>query len=160
MQRLICIAIYIFWNFHGTNISPWFTINFRANQSEEGAGKSGSGINDYVTSLFDQALTWKDIDWLKSITSLPIVVKGILTPEDAVIAIQMGVQASVTRWPWLKWSTVKMQIERACTILNFVFCWKYYSKFLGKPANCCHLYYLRACSIQGLVYIGSICLML
>ena len=57
----------------------------RANKSEKGTGKSGSGINDYVTSLFDQSLTWKDIEWLKKITHLPIIVKGILHPEDAKI---------------------------------------------------------------------------
>jgi hypothetical protein len=26
---------------------------------------TGSGINDYVTGLFDQTLSWKDIKWLK-----------------------------------------------------------------------------------------------
>ena len=58
---------------------------FRANRSEKGSGKSGSGINDYVTSLFDQTLTWQDVQWLKQITNLPIVLKGILHPEDAKI---------------------------------------------------------------------------
>ena len=65
---------------------------FRANRSEKGGAKSGSGINDYVTSLFDQALTWQDIAWLKNITNLPIIVKGVLHPEDAIIAINHGVQ--------------------------------------------------------------------
>ena len=65
---------------------------FRANRSEKGGSKSGSGINDYVTSLFDQALTWQDIAWLKDITNLPIIVKGVLHPEDAIIAINHGVQ--------------------------------------------------------------------
>jgi len=64
----------------------------QVNRSEKGGEKSGSGINDYVTSLFDQALTWKDISWLKSITNLPIIVKGVLHPEDAVIAMKYGVQ--------------------------------------------------------------------
>ena len=36
----------------------------------------GSGINEYVASLFDQSLTWEDVKWLKSITNLPIIVKG------------------------------------------------------------------------------------
>ena len=67
-------------------------ILFRANRSEKGSDKSGSGINDYVSSLFDQALTWQDISWLKSITKLPIVVKGVLHPDDAVVAIEYGVQ--------------------------------------------------------------------
>ena len=66
-------------------------ILFRANRSEKGSDKSGSGINDYVSSLFDQALTWQDISWLKSITKLPIVVKGVLHPDDAVVAIDYGV---------------------------------------------------------------------
>jgi (S)-2-hydroxy-acid oxidase len=64
---------------------------FRANQSEKGQNKSGSGINDYVSSLFDRSLTWQDITWLKRLTSLPIIVKGILHPDDARIAIQYGV---------------------------------------------------------------------
>ena len=42
----------------------------RVNESE-----GGSGINEYVSSLFDQSLTWKDLEWLKSITHLPILVK-------------------------------------------------------------------------------------
>ena len=70
-------------------------IYFRVNRSEKGGEKSGSGINDYVTSLFDQALTWKDISWLKSITNLPIIVKGVLHPQDAVIAMEYGVQGKV-----------------------------------------------------------------
>ncbi|CAH1227303.1 HAO1 [Branchiostoma lanceolatum] len=35
----------------------------------------------------DPALCWKDIDWLSSITNLPIILKGILTAEDAGIAL-------------------------------------------------------------------------
>ena len=46
--------------------------------------KGGSGINDYVASLFDPTLSWKDVEWLKSFTSLPIILKGIMTPEDAI----------------------------------------------------------------------------
>lgn len=37
-------------------------------------------------------MTWKDIDWLKSITSLPVIVKGILTVEDAEIAVRHGIK--------------------------------------------------------------------
>ncbi|XP_046675473.1 peroxisomal (S)-2-hydroxy-acid oxidase GLO3 isoform X1 [Homalodisca vitripennis] len=52
-----------------------------------------SSLNAYVFSLLDQKLTWKDIKWLKSITRLPIVLKGILTAEDAIIAADLGVEA-------------------------------------------------------------------
>lgn len=42
----------------------------------------GSGISAYSKRLFDDALTWDDIKWLKSITHLPVIAKGILTGGD------------------------------------------------------------------------------
>jgi isopentenyl diphosphate isomerase/L-lactate dehydrogenase-like FMN-dependent dehydrogenase len=38
----------------------------------------------------DNALTWKDLEWLRSHTSLPLVVKGIMTAEDATLAVESG----------------------------------------------------------------------
>lgn len=35
-------------------------------------------------------LSWQDVDWLRSITSLPIILKGILTAEDALLALEHG----------------------------------------------------------------------
>ncbi|CAL4061524.1 unnamed protein product, partial [Meganyctiphanes norvegica] len=53
----------------------------------------GSGINEYVVSLFDPSLTWDDIAWLKKLTKLPIVLKGILTAEDAILGVEAGAAA-------------------------------------------------------------------
>lgn len=50
----------------------------------------GSGLNEYVQNLFDKTLTWEDIKWLKSITKLPIVAKGILRADDAIKAVEAG----------------------------------------------------------------------
>ena len=36
-------------------------------------------------------LTWESLSWLRSITSLPILLKGILTAEDALLALEHGV---------------------------------------------------------------------
>jgi isopentenyl diphosphate isomerase/L-lactate dehydrogenase-like FMN-dependent dehydrogenase len=36
-------------------------------------------------------LTWDILDWLRSLTSLPILLKGILTAEDALLAVERGV---------------------------------------------------------------------
>ncbi|XP_065369384.1 uncharacterized protein Hao [Calliphora vicina] len=55
-------------------------------QSEEGT----SGINEYVSSQFDATLTWKDVEWLVKLTYLPVIVKGILTAEDAILAREFG----------------------------------------------------------------------
>jgi len=41
------------------------------------------------------AVTWADIAWLRSLTSLPLVLKGILTAEDAVLAVEHGVDSIV-----------------------------------------------------------------
>ncbi|KAG6800896.1 hydroxyacid oxidase 1 [Apis mellifera caucasica] len=57
--------------------------------------ESGSGLSEYVMNLFDASLTWDDIKWLKSITKLPIILKGILTPEDAKLAIENGISAII-----------------------------------------------------------------
>jgi len=60
------------------------------------SSKSGtSGLNEYATSLFDAGLTWKDVSWLQSITRIPIIVKGILTAEDALEAANHGVSAVI-----------------------------------------------------------------
>ncbi len=40
-------------------------------------------------------LTWESLAWLRSLTSLPLLVKGILTAEDAVLAIEHGVSGIV-----------------------------------------------------------------
>src|SRR3954462_1349731 len=40
-------------------------------------------------------LTWNDLDWLREPTSLPILVKGVLTADDAEIALQHGVDGVV-----------------------------------------------------------------
>ena len=45
--------------------------------------------------LIDPSVTWDVIDWLRSITSLPIVLKGIMTAEDARIAVEHGIDGIV-----------------------------------------------------------------
>ncbi|HKD91730.1 MAG TPA: alpha-hydroxy acid oxidase [Terriglobales bacterium] len=42
------------------------------------------------SDVFDPALSWRDIAWLRSITRLPIVLKGILNPDDAGRAVDAG----------------------------------------------------------------------
>jgi 4-hydroxymandelate oxidase len=52
---------------------------------------AGSGLAAYVTSLFDPALSWKDLDWLCSITKLPVLIKGVVHPDDAHKALENGI---------------------------------------------------------------------
>ncbi|XP_064266436.1 2-Hydroxyacid oxidase 2 isoform X2 [Passer domesticus] len=43
----------------------------------------------------DPSVTWNDIYWLRSLTRLPIIIKGILTREDAELAVKHGVQGII-----------------------------------------------------------------
>lgn len=56
------------------------------------ANTNGSSVFD---GLMANAPTWKDIAWLVSVTHLPIVLKGILDPDDALLAIQYGVSGII-----------------------------------------------------------------
>ncbi|KAG5190595.1 glycolate oxidase [Tribonema minus] len=40
--------------------------------------------------IFDTTCDWSEIAWLRSITTLPIVIKGVMAPEDATLAVQAG----------------------------------------------------------------------
>ncbi|HEX4955334.1 MAG TPA: alpha-hydroxy acid oxidase [Thermoanaerobaculia bacterium] len=40
--------------------------------------------------LLDPALSWQDVEWLRSITRLPLLLKGVLAPEDAARAVAAG----------------------------------------------------------------------
>jgi 4-hydroxymandelate oxidase len=54
-----------------------------------------SGLAQYVAARWDASLTWEMIGWLRSVTRLPIVVKGVLAPDDAARAVQAGVAGIV-----------------------------------------------------------------
>lgn len=48
-----------------------------------------------VNTLIDRAATWSQLDWLASQTPLPLVVKGIMTAEDARLCVEHGVKAVI-----------------------------------------------------------------
>lgn len=43
----------------------------------------------------DASLKWSDLEWLHEVTRLPILVKGILTPEDSLLAFRYGASAVI-----------------------------------------------------------------
>lgn len=49
-----------------------------------------SGLAAYIASLYDTSLTWSDLDWIASLSDLPILVKGILRADDARRAKRHG----------------------------------------------------------------------
>jgi isopentenyl diphosphate isomerase/L-lactate dehydrogenase-like FMN-dependent dehydrogenase len=52
--------------------------------------EADSGLAAYVTWQFDPTLSWKEVDWLCSKAKIPVLLKGVLHPEDARLAIDHG----------------------------------------------------------------------
>ncbi|MGH2697600.1 MAG: alpha-hydroxy acid oxidase [Actinomycetota bacterium] len=53
-------------------------------------------FNDYLINLHDQSLTWDDLSWIRDAAGgAPLVVKGILTEEDATLAREHGVEGII-----------------------------------------------------------------
>jgi isopentenyl diphosphate isomerase/L-lactate dehydrogenase-like FMN-dependent dehydrogenase len=46
-------------------------------------------------TIVDDTLTWRDLEWLRSVCPLPLAIKGILTAEDALLASEHGADAVV-----------------------------------------------------------------
>jgi L-lactate dehydrogenase (cytochrome) len=62
-------------------------------RAELGDGRDAVTLADYINSQFDPALSWHDVDWMRSVWDGPLVIKGIQTVEDARLAADAGVQA-------------------------------------------------------------------
>jgi len=54
------------------------------------APKMDSGLAAYFASLIDPSLTFDDLEWLASITDLPVIVKGVVRGDDARRAVDHG----------------------------------------------------------------------
>lgn len=65
--------------------------NYERLGSTHVAGSEGeSGLARHFIQNIDPALTWDDVTWLKEISGLPVIVKGILRADDALLAKQYG----------------------------------------------------------------------
>lgn len=77
---------------------PYPLANFLEMQLENmpiGVVGTSSGLSSYVASKWDASLSWKDVEWLYSITKLPVIVKGVLIGEDAVRSVEHGASAII-----------------------------------------------------------------
>jgi 4-hydroxymandelate oxidase len=53
-------------------------------------GATASSLEIFVEQHWDASISWRDLEWLRSITTLPILVKGIVRGDDAVLALDAG----------------------------------------------------------------------
>ncbi|WLQ11605.1 alpha-hydroxy acid oxidase [Hahella aquimaris] len=52
-----------------------------------------SGVAAFVAEQLEPALSWDDVDWVKNQTRMPLILKGVLHPQDAEIALEHDVDA-------------------------------------------------------------------
>jgi L-lactate dehydrogenase (cytochrome) len=52
--------------------------------------KKSEGVSKALTSFIDPSLCWADVAWFKSITKMKIILKGVQTKEDAILAAEHG----------------------------------------------------------------------
>jgi 4-hydroxymandelate oxidase len=80
-----------------------------------------SALNAYAHHQLDPLIQWSDIDWLRDITSMPIVLKGILHPNDARMALARGASGIiVSNHGGRQLDTVPATIEALPAVLDAV----------------------------------------
>ena len=66
--------------------------------SVAGAIPHGRSVTDFLSWIaknFDRSVTWADLDFVRQVWDGPIVIKGVLDPEDARDAVRAGAQGLV-----------------------------------------------------------------
>ena len=59
---------------------------------------ANSGLEDFMGWLganFDPSITWKDLDWIRALWTGPLIIKGVLDPQDARAAADLGADGVV-----------------------------------------------------------------
>ena len=64
--------------------------NFDPQRLAAGSTSEGAPLGVVIGGLNDASLSWGDMEWLRGLSSMPVLVKGILTAEDAVTAVEHG----------------------------------------------------------------------
>lgn len=89
-----------------------------ARHDSAGPGQPGeSAVANHTAAIFDPSLGWSDVEWLAGQTRLPLILKGLLDPDDARQAADLGAAAimvsnhggrqldgvvpSITALPWI-----------------------------------------------------------
>ncbi len=70
-------------------------ITFANFNVQQAATAGGSGFRAHGDSVLFAGATWDDLRWLCENAKVPVIAKGILAPEDAVLAIEHGAKAII-----------------------------------------------------------------
>ncbi len=91
MGTLVDGAVHPGWTWDFLRHDPITFANVVGHGDQED-GSNPISLAEHVGRQFDQALSWDDVDWLRTFWDGPIVLKGIQTVADAKQAVAMGVE--------------------------------------------------------------------
>jgi len=63
-----------------------------------GYARAGTNVNSlasWISTQFDPALSWKDVEWIRSLWPGKLILKGVLDVDDARLAVKTGASALV-----------------------------------------------------------------
>ena len=83
-------ALHPGWTYRFLQSEPIRFANVVGAEADAGDGSDPVNLSDYINSQFDPTLSWADLDWLRSLWSGPILIKGIQTVRDAERAVAAG----------------------------------------------------------------------
>ncbi len=69
--------------------------NFAGDVAKTPSTEGASGLASYASANLDDAVTWDDLAWLRSLSELPLAVKGVVRADDARRAVDAGARAIV-----------------------------------------------------------------
>lgn len=82
---------------NGFRLSPELRVaNFRSTSSAPLVNPpDGSGLSAFITGMRDASLNWNDLEWLRGLSSLPLIIKGVVRADDARRAVEYGADGIV-----------------------------------------------------------------
>jgi L-lactate dehydrogenase (cytochrome) len=92
LGTLVDGALHPGWTWRFLRSDPIRFANVR-DDAGVGDGSTAVTLSEYVNTQFDPGLSWRDVEWMRSMWSGPLVIKGVQTVDDARLAADAGVEA-------------------------------------------------------------------
>ena len=92
LATMIDFATHLRWLFD-VGLGP--KIKFRNFDHSGVDADSALSISQFISGQYDLSVSWRDVEWFKSQWGGPVLLKGVLAPEDAVTAVKTGVDGII-----------------------------------------------------------------
>ena len=91
LETLIDGALHPGWTLDFLRNDPILFANVAGRAAVDGS--DAVTLSDYINAQFDPSLSWADLDWIRTVWDGPVMIKGVQTVADAVLAADAGIDA-------------------------------------------------------------------